>query len=75
MALTKDFGPMDIFKQVEQTGIKGRHFTFIDDLSPEELAETNVTPGTLEEALLALEQDSATFERQRGEQIQAERHQ
>ena len=37
MVLTKDFGPMDIFKQVEQTGIKGRHFTFIDDLSPDEL--------------------------------------
>jgi aspartate carbamoyltransferase catalytic subunit len=37
MTLTKDFGPMDIFKQVEKTGIKGRHFTFIDDLSPDEL--------------------------------------
>ena len=28
---------MDIFKQVEQTGIKGRHFSFIDDLTPEQL--------------------------------------
>ena len=37
MALTNDFAPMDIYTQVEKTGIKGRHFTFIDDLSPEEL--------------------------------------
>ncbi len=37
MTLTHDFGPMDIFKQVEKTNIKGRHFSFIDDLTPEEL--------------------------------------
>jgi len=37
MALTNDFAPLDIYAQVEKTGIKGRHFSFIDDLSPEEL--------------------------------------
>lgn len=37
MALTLDFGPMNIMKQVEKTNIKGRHFTFIDDFTPEEL--------------------------------------
>ena len=37
MALTNDFGPMDIYAQVEKTGIKGRHFTFVDDFTTEEL--------------------------------------
>jgi aspartate carbamoyltransferase catalytic subunit len=37
MTLTIDFGPSDITKQIEKTGIKGRHLTFIDDLSPDEL--------------------------------------
>ena len=38
MPLTTDFGPRDIYTQVEKTGIKGRHLTFIDDLSRDELA-------------------------------------
>lgn len=48
MALTKDFGPMDIFQQVEQTGIKGRHFSFIDDLSPDELGNVFKTAVMME---------------------------
>ena len=48
MTLTIDFGPMDIFKQVEKTNIKGRHFTFIDDLSPDELDNVFKTAVMLE---------------------------
>jgi len=48
MTLTKDFGPMDIFTQVEETGIKGRHFTFIDDLSPDELGNVFKTAMMIE---------------------------
>ena len=48
MALTKDFGTMDIFQQVEQTGIKGRHFSFIDDFSPDELGNVFKTAVMLE---------------------------
>ena len=43
MALTNDFAPMDIYAQVEKTGIKGRHFTFIDDFSPAELENVFTT--------------------------------
>ena len=39
MALTIDFGPNDIRAQVAKTGMAGRHFSFIDDLSREQLAE------------------------------------
>ena len=39
MKLTHDFAPLDFFKQVEKTNIKGRHFSFIDDLTPEELED------------------------------------
>jgi hypothetical protein len=42
MALTNDFAPMDIYAQVEKTGIKGRHFTFIDDFSPEDLKNAKI---------------------------------
>ncbi|MBC8159263.1 MAG: aspartate carbamoyltransferase, partial [Alphaproteobacteria bacterium] len=38
MALTAGFGPRDICKQIERTGIKGRNLIFIDDYSQEELA-------------------------------------
>lgn len=48
MALTVDFGPRDIRAQVEKTGIKGRHLTFIDDLSQEELASLFKTAEMLE---------------------------
>lgn len=48
MTLTKDFGPMDIFTQVEQTGIKGRHFSFIDDLTPAQLENVFKTAVMLE---------------------------
>ena len=37
MALTADFGPIDIRKQIELTDIGGRHLTFIDDFSSAEL--------------------------------------
>lgn len=37
MALTVDFGPGDIRKQIEKTNIRGRHLTFVDDFSAEEL--------------------------------------
>jgi len=37
MKLTNDFAPLDIFRQVEKTNIKGRHFSYIDDLAPEQL--------------------------------------
>ena len=37
MTLTIDFGPNDLRKQVEKTGIQGRHLTFIDDFSSAEL--------------------------------------
>lgn len=39
MKLTNDFAPLDIYKQVEKTNIKGRHFSFIDDLTPEEIED------------------------------------
>ncbi len=39
---------MDIFKQVEQTDIKGRHFSFIDDLTPEQLENVFKTAVMLE---------------------------
>ena len=48
MTLTVDFGPRDIYKQVERTGIKGRHLIFIDDLSKEELANLFITAEMLE---------------------------
>jgi aspartate carbamoyltransferase catalytic subunit len=38
MALTASFGPNDIRKQIEKTGIKGRNLTFVDDFSAEELS-------------------------------------
>ena len=37
MTITADFGPDDIRMQVEKTGIKGRHLTFIDDFTAKEL--------------------------------------
>ena len=48
MALTADFGPRDIYAQVEKTGLKGRHLTFIDDLSPDELSNLFATAEMLE---------------------------
>ena len=43
MVLTPDFGPRDIYAQVEKTAIKGRHLTFIDDLSSDELDNVFLT--------------------------------
>ena len=43
MVLTPDFGPRDIYAQVEKTSIKGRHLTFIDDLSSDELDNVFLT--------------------------------
>ena len=37
MTITAEFGPDDIRMQVEKTGIKGRHLTFIDDFTAKEL--------------------------------------
>ena len=37
MTITADFGPDDIRMQVEKTGIKGRHLTFINDFTAKEL--------------------------------------
>ena len=48
MALTADFGPTNIRKLVEKTNIKGRHLTFIDDLSAEELNNLFKTAEALE---------------------------
>ena len=48
MTLTVDFGPNDIVKQIEKTGIKGRHLIFIDDLSPTELDNLFQTAAMLE---------------------------
>lgn len=48
MTLTKEFGPLDIRTQVEKTGIKGRHLTFIDDLSRQQLADLFKTAEMLE---------------------------
>ena len=36
MALTPEFGPKDIYAQIERTGIQGRHLNFIDDLSSDD---------------------------------------
>ena len=43
MVLTPDFGPRDIYAQVEKTAIKGRHLTFIDNLSSDELDNVFLT--------------------------------
>lgn len=48
MKLTNDFAPLDIYKQVEKTNIKGRHFSFIDDLTPEELENLFTTAVMIE---------------------------
>ena len=48
MKLTKEFGPNDINNQIEATGIKGPHLTFIDDLSPNELENVCKTAAMLE---------------------------
>lgn len=48
MTLTVDFGPNDIRRQVEKTGIRGRHLTFIDDFSRDELANIFKTAEMLE---------------------------
>ena len=48
MALKSGFAPKDIYKQVERTAIKGRHLTFIDDLSSDELENLFVTAEMLE---------------------------
>ena len=48
MTLTVDFGPNDFSKQVEKTGIQGRHLTFIDDFSSAELANLFKTAAMLE---------------------------
>ena len=48
MALTIDFGPNDIRKQIEKTGIGGRHLTFVDDFSAEELRSLFKTAELLE---------------------------
>ncbi|MCG8508257.1 MAG: hypothetical protein MI741_03420 [Rhodospirillales bacterium] len=48
MALTADFAPRDICKQIERTGIKGRHLIFIDDYSQDELANIFKTAEMLE---------------------------
>jgi len=43
MALSKDFTPRNIIEQLERTDIKGRHLTFIDDLSTDELRNLFLT--------------------------------
>ena len=48
MALTPEFGPKDIYAQIERTGIQGRHLNFIDDLSSDELENLFITAGMLE---------------------------
>jgi aspartate carbamoyltransferase catalytic subunit len=48
MVLTSRFAPKDIYTQIERTDIKGRHLTFIDDLSPVELENLFVTADMLE---------------------------
>ena len=48
MALISGFAPKDIFKQVERTAIKGRHLTFIDDLTSKELENLFITAEMLE---------------------------
>ena len=42
------YSPHDISRQVEATGIKGRHLTFIDDFSAEELTNIFITAEMLE---------------------------
>ena len=48
MVLTPEFGPKDIYAQIERTGIQGRHLNFIDDLSSDELENLFITAGMLE---------------------------
>lgn len=48
MSVTTSFGPKDIRKLVEKTNIKGRHLTFIDDFSREELTNLFKTAEALE---------------------------
>ena len=48
MASRSAFAQKDIYKQVERTAIKGRHLTFIDDLSSDELENLFVTAEMLE---------------------------
>ena len=48
MGLTANFGPNNIRSLVEKTNIKGRHLTFIDDLSAEELNNLFKTAEALE---------------------------
>ncbi len=45
---TPDFGPRNIYEQIEKTGISGRHLTFVDDFTAEELANLFRTAELLE---------------------------
>jgi aspartate carbamoyltransferase catalytic subunit len=48
MALSNDFRPTDIREQISQTGIQGRHLTFIDDFTREQLSGLFKTAQLLE---------------------------
>ena len=48
MTLTVDFAPNDIVKQIDKTGIKGKHLIFIDDYSSSELKNIFKTAEMLE---------------------------
>ena len=48
MTLTVDFAPNDIIKQIDKTGIKGKHLIFIDDYSSSELKNIFKTAEMLE---------------------------
>ena len=48
MAITTDFGPNDIIKQIDKTNIKGKHLIFIDDFSSDDLENIFKTAFMLE---------------------------
>ena len=48
MASESEFVAKDIYNQVERTGIRGRHLSFIDDLSYDELKNLFITAEMLE---------------------------
>lgn len=48
MTSTAESGPKDIRLQIQRTGIQGRHLTFIDDLSQQELLNLFATAEMLE---------------------------
>jgi aspartate carbamoyltransferase catalytic subunit len=46
--LSDEFRPLDIHEQIDATGIKGKHLTFIDDLSADQLSNLFKTAHMLE---------------------------